>query len=1599
MLARLVKVLAAAVLVSTSALVCAQTQSKRSQPIRAGIVILDSARVGTGPAISAAPYAWFNLQSDKIVKPASWNIYNPNAPSMLTQEIRDRWVLIDPATPATGARLSKRQGAYWEVILSQLSDSAIANYDVLLVNPANYAALNPQEREKLRKFVDKGGLLWIDTGALKKLNLGQDLINNFPIAFQTDVAGGNVERYDATQPLLSNPNPLSTDEVALLNGSLDPGFSFPFALYPAAASGLDNIVGGVTQQFFKLQPVVTVQDRPTVSVGQIGDGLVVVTTRGASMKLNRPFGFTTTDNTKYSGLDPVLDRDGVTAAKLAVNMISMLGEFRQQNGGSRRSSGSAIDLGPPLLRKTTVPAGVASAPTIYKGMAFAVVGNRLVAYDTDPYHDLDGDGNPDDGLPDLVTGVDRDVVWQSTAIFSGQASTPVCAEIPDANGAPVDQVLVVDGNGQIQIFNASPKANGIFDQTPGKEWPPFRSLSIPSGASAAASPLAPTVHEGLAYITDSATNGANVRGRISVIDLSTDKFMSSTNGPLGVWSIGGSASPVQIPNPTAGATVGYIPIQDNSGGSDKVLYLPFESSAAGVPSAGVISIWLGARGERPTDYEPKAGNTANALVVTTRASQQGGLPIYIPTNPSPLGVKLALIDKDGNVMTANGRPGFFANKGMTDIFGANPIPTDLGGGVLSFAFAPGVTSLPGDVTGIRLDYSIDLGTTSPGVLAAIERGRINLPDRPGVGTRRIQGAVALSPSGNFFVSIQSVLPGPNGDNRGGVYGIREEGRGLFKMVMRYEMYGDHSITLNGGSQVSYGGTFFDDDPFRLFIAERTNNAIKFGGQLTRFRIVGSPAIRNGQVFVTALAREPLNIFPAGVPVTVLMSFKADPEVAQVHVGDLPDGSTILQPDVARSINSSSPETPSVLAGANYSYDPNSGYVRFENLATTQKGVVQNSISLSQPIIVRRPGQPDQFIEPDAVGGSKWSPLLWYSVLAGLDCSSSAGPLAAGDTVYVAGSSMTPSILSGKGFKTVGMIYALRTDVSPGNPFLTGTDSNVDQGARQGMQKLWPPQPPTRPWMNQFNQLRLTASDMSNPGSSQFEANSGFLWPLLRGIQSAEQYLVRLNQTTLTGNGADSTVARGVVGGNGALVSWGDNGLYTFTRSDFLVADEGRVASFSPSGELLWSSSAFGSSGDTGPAASGSVRPVVKPTRAFRLANGQILAVDTGSNRIVQFDTNGIETRSISKILLDNNVVPSGFTQNETLTLNKPRDVLTYSTYVSRPNLDSLVTPGDGEGAGATEYWVHYLIADAGNHRLIELIDRYAFDTARLNVGLPIRVNGVPQYGVLLWHSPTDVSGKQYAYNSISRVWLPSSPTTGRYVYVAGVGGDLPTKVDSGLDPSGGGSGTRTSRSGNGGIVIFDPQDPKGMLVFNKLSLPAFDTNVFWNEGTSSFNSASRPAGLITLSNVASVTARLVPNSSVIAIMVADSSGVYEATYDGSPNPGESIPVQWMIPSEAYRVMRRDPFTGLPSSDNAALVPTYARRLDNGDVLIVNGYFGPLRDPSKKIGGEIVQLDGSLNAAGTVTAPNLGFSPLSIRFELPPIDGSRGLVLPVFADRR
>ncbi len=1528
--------------------------AQRAVSIRAGVVLIDSQQT-VGQASNYNPYVWFNLDSNRAVKPGGWNFYNPLSAGTVTAGIQTRWTALNAAlgsgiVPVLGQQLTKRDAPYWEVRLSALSDVQLSQFDVLHLSAYGFVSMNPTERERLRRFMEHGGMLWVDLGFTAALNL--DAINGFPLPFTVSTAVlGTPFDVDATHPLLSFPAGVTADNLLAMQAETTLGWR-TVDLAALGVPALRPILSPLEADCFKFHHVAQDTRGPFVSVGAVGDGFMVVTTRAVGTAINRtqrlvgrelPSGVYVANNLSVAE-QPLFDRTSDAAAKLVVNMVHLTSGFGQSAKGSRKTTSGPIDIGAPLLKRFNSPLPLNPGPTnyaspaVYKGLVAISSADRVFVYDIDPNFDLNGDGDPDDGVADFSLGATFDLVWVSQSL-AGPISAPTAVEVP--NGTVRNQISVVDYTGSLQVFEA-------FPAVPTGNMAPAASIPNPGPATFSPvnlgdpgrGPYSATFHDGLYFVTDEVTVGlAGVVGRVWIADAATAAVVSTSS----TWAVCG-AGVTSVQRPSASPTVGYIPILDNSGGVDRVIYLPTRASPIGGPAntAGVTSLWVGAKGERPSSFQ----QVGSILQVVTRASLSG-LDIHTPGGADPLGVRLTLIDSVGNPLNAAAMNTLFTGA----VTGS--------GGILRFTMQPAQV-LPANVS-VRVDYTIDWGTGVPAIQNQIIRGQLFMPDD--LNRRRmIVDQVALSPEGTMHLvsADPSDTTNPQGHDGGTYFAFREEGRGSFRLLSRYDLYPSHRINLNQANPTTYAETLFDTD-------ELITLAPPFlAGSFQRLRFRSGPVVHNGIAYLSATGTK--NVF---VPCSIILAFQAEPSEAEIRVPDITGGFTLLQPDLARSDNKTQPTVYSVLQPNQFVHERNSGggfgTIRLSNLMPTTRGPVVNAFSRSQPVIVRRSGQPDLFIEPDR-NGSRWSPMLWYTVYHGYDNRSPL--LATGNTLFMASNSRLPDIVNGVPFpswQNRGLLTAMNADVSPSDPFLRSN--------------------PTRPWLKQLWQIQTTPT---------FRTNPDFRWPQFAGNATFDDWRIRLNQTVL---GA-STEGFGIVGGDGVAVAWSELGLWTFARADFLVADEGRLARFDSSGNPIWSSdSSTGTGQDLDSGGAGNVNPLVRPTRAYSINAREMVVVDTGADAIKWIDVSGRVRRSLTKFRLDPNYTPDGFESSDLLTLRQPRDVFVYTYYV--PN------PAQYSNAQPLEFWVRYVVADAGNNRLLEIIDRYAADpiTRRIQ-GLITDGSGQSALGILNWHTPASLKGNRYAYNSLAAVY-DSLTGPGRWRIAASIGSALPTRTAVGLDTPTTTTPTQ-SEEGNGGIVFLSAS---GQIeeVINEVDVPAIGAGVFFNPATGLFDSTAAQPRTKKLGNIRAVTTRFVVDPTygpVLAVMFTDSDGVFEVI---KPGLATRWFVRWMIPRAAYKYVRRSTVTNLPLDGNPRdLFATYARRLDSGEVLIVNGYagrtLGPIGSPAE-FNGEIVQVGGELDGTGlspegfNFNKQNLGFNSLAVKFELPPVVGARSILLPVFADRR
>lgn len=1568
--------------------------AKATIEVKAGVLLLDTQRDIFGPT-NRAPHVWGNIDRDVTVRPASWTFTNPLGQTTMTQTMFNRWAGRPGGAPPVGTRLTKRSAAYWEVSLSSASAELLTKFDVLVMPVNGLLSLNSIEREKLRSYVDQGGILWVD---LIAEGVALDIANPLPFPFDFATSALPTDA-NLAHPVLNSPNSLTLAEVRAIAYPL-PTALVSIPVNPASQGGLDPVLAWIAPDSLRMESVAGSTAGSTMSVGRLGSGYMVLTTRGASAVANRGFDVnnpgTILPNTGFDALEPVRDGPFVAAAKFVVNAISLAGASESTAAGPRRSGSTGTTVAAPLLRRFSDLTGSyvpQTPPALYKGRVIAVSGGRVMVYDARPDTDLDGNGELDDGLQNPI-GAQADLIWVS-APLAGVLSAPTIAEVPDSlvpnpnrgNAAVVEQIWVSADNGNAYCLDLSVDPNsGLLGAMP-----PVATVTPPDARQVGSEgPFAPAFHEGFVYITD--VRSADGQGRVWMIDPAQGQRIVSTSD----WKIFGSA---RMNAPSAAPAVGYIPIQDASGGLDKVVYVANAPGPVTSPRpAELTSIWVGARGEAPVRRQM---NGPNEIVLTTRASFLQ-LPIFLSAGPSKLGLKITMLKP------LTGDP--FTQTEMQQYIGTPVVQSANGELRVPIVGNPGGFDLdgsagnPNNTVGWRLDYHLDWGRAGAGVGQpapdSYVRGSISPPDDTSQ-QRRILGSPVIGPKGNVYFTT-SDGPGTIG---GSFFNMREDrGRGSFRVITRFDVYDALTFFLNGSSQVndriSMQAALTDEDELvqRLAFLRRP---------LTEMRFVSQPVVKGDTVYVVATANKRLPFGPGAVANTgVVMAFDADPGPVTFEIEGRNADFQILQPDVALSTNKVQPDQFTTLNSSQYVIQrlPNSNRSKIviDTLCTVDRARMRDCLNVSMPLILRRSGQTDAVVEPEAMSNSgrllagnangRTNPMRWYTVLNGFDSRTS--PAIAGNTMYLAGGSVLPSVLNGV-FPPAenGLIFGIEANVSPNDEFLRANT--------------------VRPWMLQLNGF-LT----NGPGIFNVRPANSIKWPQFQGIESFDDLRIRVLQAALA-----EPVVLNLAVGDGSLAVTSDIGLHTYSRADFLVADSGRVGRFDAAGNPIWATDQTFQAGPDAPTVpSGNARQVSEPNRIYPADQNGYWIVDSGNNRIVRIDSAGRELRSIEAIRMDPLYRPDGVTDiggpagsaaGQSLQLKLPKDVLVYETIVDR----SVAGANPFSNAQPLERWVHYLIADAGNFRALELVDRFAIDPATgRNLGVvtyPDPKPGNPTnvstaLGVLFWHSPEELSGKRFSYNSIARTTIDVAGTR-RTVVALAFGNLEPGRATLGLDTTG---QNVDASSGGGGIVLYDGRDS---ILITEFTKPGIAQNTFLGEtapGSGLYDfllpTSNQPPIGQKLVGLRSVTLRYVDvgGTLVLGVMVAESTGVYELIED-TANPGTWV-VRWMLPTEAYVGMRRPRAAGPYNLNDlrnnpTSMRPMFARRLDSGDVLLVNGFVGR-RFNNSTFNGEVVLVDGGFGGAGNqpgygLARPNLGFNALSIKFELPPMQGVRELIGPVFAERQ
>jgi hypothetical protein len=1604
---------AAVLLPAPAAHADATTYATSKRQYKVGILLLDSTIDANGDGIitpaeaalgpeNTDPHLFYIADALQDMKPQNWELINPLAPPTVTTEIFNRWSAPggrDPGNPyVLGQKVTKNMAAYWEVPLSRTSEADLLKFDLLFITNHRLTRLSLSEREKLRKAVDAGAVIWLeDCGNMRMDPRGPFFLEDLQFNGGGGGGGGPVV-YTPNHPILNTPYRLSFSEIANL-GDKNYG-NFYLVTQPPPPAGpvnrapnpevLTTIVGNSAAT-----DAVTGRALPYIAAGNYGSGAVVVTAGDSGCDINDYAGGVNIGVGGNSGAycGPNIRTAHTEDLKFLYNLIAWGSSNNTYRRNMRRTGANFEGVNAPLVtgfdfNNAPLASRVVSrsAPLISKGILYVAglnsAGNITVrAYDTQPGRDYDADGNPDDGWGDLNAGYPFDEIWRwdGPGAGGGQPSSPTLVTLLDAVGNQVEVILVNLPDGTLVALPPLPFIGGT--RTLAATNAPVAINATTGAGTYAAAPNgvapSPVVFENKIYVIQPngvvrCINGANIGG-----------------DPL--WLSTAAAAPPAL-NPTGSPSLGTIrltarnPIADASNGTtnDIVLYAPVEDATSGTTVGKIAPFWLGTRNEVHKD--PAGG------IVRTRVARADEQSKYFiaPGGPGtgfivPRVRIFETEDPDGAVgplpPTRTREENYAAGNpsaNFTYTFRPSTVNDDYYSGEIEIRRASGGALIDPNVDKVLVSVDYDLvyapptGEVPPFLQNAVAiRGGLNNPALVVPGYAGGLDTVAIAPNDLLIygatqldTNITGAVPFAT------VFALSEQEFSANASRLRWR-FPLHPGTL--GNPVSVGGIDVVEAPaLRNRLQFLTADSAVFDTDyepLTNAQIVGSPVVTNdGVSYVLAQAVSPR--INGGAAVTVLMAFKTDPTITLTLPEAFEPGTAQLSQLNMMSFDTGAATgqtiTASVSSGNNnnqgqFIEDASRGRITITGFQPPAGGA---AFSASQSFVVRytpvgsttsksvvlppSPTIPNfdtgsgQVVLGDDASGRQgaggFSPLLWHYVLPGQPLS---GPTLIGSQIYFT------RIIAGGGSEVVAV------DANP-----EANDPTVRVGSGEQV-------------------YNVVSSLQGNPVT-----NNHVRW---------------VRAVTGTG-GAAVAAAAPLVGAEGTLAVNSDSGTFAFQESVTLIADSRRILEVAADGSAVWAVNAtlrdrtigganpvytgnpanpIENPGDTGRLEQ-ERKTFSRPQMARKLTSSDYLVADTGNNRAVRIDRSGKILWSVERVNDPYGVLAAG----DSTTLNQPTDVQYYQ--VRRFENPTDPTPNIIED--------HYIIADAGNYRIIEVAD------IRDAQGNPIPIAdvrggpAVPGLNVVVWTSRTgSKQGRQLRYQSV-RAFPGRDETNGRF--------GRPTLVAVVANTTAAGPNSVVGTDFTGGSVV--------VLDYNPINTPFVTTDfnganptqeIYWplggpepannglpklsigeivirtggGAGTDRIKRISRPTYFERVyRNVGGTPSEL--------YLICDAEGVYACTLE----PQAAIPpggpravfvAQFKMEQEDYNAMNVDPTRNVvpgvsrmaftdgagnavvpPAETLPRFVPTSVKLLPSGNYLITNSATGESRwFRSGKFVGEVFEV--------------------------------------------
>ena len=1335
----------------------ALSYASSARQIKACVLVSNAATFVTGGVTipeNAVPYVFYMLDRRTDLKPSGWSFVNPLASSTVTTAIRERWIARDTtaidaslANPvfALGAPLTKNIGAYWEVNLDTVSQTALQQFDIVLMAYHTAATgFSPNERDMLRKYVDAGGTVWLeDEGGFDIQSGGNHFQNQFVVdtAFNGPVvAAANLPSLATFHhPLVNFPFPISSTTVQALGaGSI--------GVHHIA---VDPIAGPVDSRV--VVPVIWsgagVNNRPLVYAGDYGAGHIVISSTGIATDIN-----------SYAGGSKVANENGnsgavsgentlgvqLTDAEFAINMMAWTSTVSTGAFSARRTGSSQEDIGFGLnTRWNTVPTAVApstadSGSAIYKSCVFYVDGyNTLHAYDLMPGESLNDNNLPDDGIPDFTKfGSPYDEIWNVNLVGLGgtgfkastRFGTPTLFSIIN-NGAIIDELAVQGSNGVTAVFNAfTANPNGTLAAAPallytivgsggnnaGDFGPALQNQHGGQFLSGASPAYSDGVLFSLVYDSQSgAFNDTNDAWRVFPTDPITGQNVfgnafvklgvAPTPQQLGLVPLLGMAMPIGSPN------VGYV-TDYTTGAQDKIVYvstLPDENITTNGNGGAVNAELFCVKNDPLQDVF----NTQYALAGPIPAVQfsafranlnRGNIPWFLP--PLPWNGSRALLPVchrttgGVNIDLVYDPTGASANSFKVE-YPIDPTSTNNANQLHQIWVIPNQPLLPGDT--ITADYTVDWPAASipdqTGTpIQPISQNfaypfastfiRNPLGASPGVGPMFFTGATTLSSDDMLFANVGDA---PYADRMYALNVHFQVGNATVQgssrpegMAVRWMFYPNGPIpdeNLPTGSQGVQARLVNSDTFGGLFVPNLSNPLIA-----TDLESVGAPAVSNGVVYQTGWAHMHFPNAPVSSEwnAAIIMAYQANPPMS-FTVRDSDGNATQLPVQATNNANNtngnntSSPLTISqvdlinyvpgtlptpvvtLTQNLNFSVDPATNAITIFDCksARGESFNICEPFSVYQTSGIRGQAPLGAPLQLNAAGHSVLDNLLWWMLIpmqnlpgTGLQADNHAPP-----------------------------VYGLADPQPAGGPSVIG--STLYYGTEHGYI------------------MCVDLSNMPQDGSQAMLFRSD-------GTPRAQMTPALFDTTTQTA--VNLPVISPPVGTTDVVVSSSpkgitalDNGLTLIATADRLLEVDHLVNAKLSIDSTQTQKLVGGPLANTGQFASTKIS-LARPSKAIHDTVGSFVVADSGNNRVMETDAGGIVTWEIHSF----NDGMQFLRHGDPLTLNHPTDVQLYTLAGNGTIAFTSKITNNTYSYTGSYYSVHYLVADSGNFRAIEIVDVY-----------------------------------------------------------------------------------------------------------------------------------------------------------------------------------------------------------------------------------------------------------------------------------------------------